>query len=228
MKIPFDVYDFFGYLASGFVLLVGMELVFGFPEVLLADLTVVQGGLILLGAYVAGHGVATPAKAFLEGVIVHRVLGEPTAHLLFPRRPRLRLLLPGYFKPLPEEIRRRLLEQLGSSTEAQDPQELFFKARFSPSVQESQAAMGRLSKFLAQYGFARNLTFTLLLVGAALLFSAYLRQNPLMLRHGVVVLIAAVLLFYRYLKFYRQYAFETLLTYLDSREEKPHGSTDQP
>lgn len=33
-KIPFDLYDFFVYLASGLLIAVGVELVFGFPQIL--------------------------------------------------------------------------------------------------------------------------------------------------------------------------------------------------
>ena len=32
-RIPFATYDFFGYLASGLLLIIGMDLALGFPRV---------------------------------------------------------------------------------------------------------------------------------------------------------------------------------------------------
>jgi hypothetical protein len=64
-KIPFDPYDFFGYLASGLLVLVAMQLVLGFPQVLGRELRFLDSALLLLTVYVAGQIVATPAKAIL-------------------------------------------------------------------------------------------------------------------------------------------------------------------
>jgi hypothetical protein len=33
-RVPFATYDFFGYLASGLLVIIGMELTLGFPRVL--------------------------------------------------------------------------------------------------------------------------------------------------------------------------------------------------
>ena len=41
-KAPFGLYDFFGYLASGLLIVVGMELVFGFPQILGRNLTIIE------------------------------------------------------------------------------------------------------------------------------------------------------------------------------------------
>ena len=32
-EFPFDPYDFFGYLASGYIIIVGLEILFGVPHI---------------------------------------------------------------------------------------------------------------------------------------------------------------------------------------------------
>jgi len=73
--------------------------------------------------------------------------------------------------------------------------------------------MTRLDSFINKYGFARNLAFTSLLVGAALLVKSSMRSNPDLVRYGWTALVVGVLLFYRYLKFFRQYSYELFNTY---------------
>ncbi len=52
-KIPFGLYDFLGYLASGLLIVVGMELVLGFPPILARSLTAVETAVLILSVYVA-------------------------------------------------------------------------------------------------------------------------------------------------------------------------------
>lgn len=225
IKIPFDLYDVFGYLASGFVLLVGMEQMMGFPAIVHAEPTAIQSLLLLLAAYIAGHSVATPARALFESVVVDRILGAPAENLIHPQRRWLRLVFPGYYSPLPNPARHQILSRASLSDQATDAQTVFLRARFSSAVQESAPTMERLSKFLAQYGFARNLTFTLLVISIPLLFLGTIQHNLPLFRNGVLGLLIAALMFYRYLKFYRQYAYETFLTYYTL---EPHYEREQP
>jgi hypothetical protein len=107
-KVPFDVYDFFGYLASGLVILLGMEMVLGFPHVLGHDLTVVDTAALILGAYVAGQCVAAPAKLVLEDGLVDKVLKRPSVNLFRDARPSVRrVLAPGYYQRLFEDRRKK-------------------------------------------------------------------------------------------------------------------------
>jgi hypothetical protein len=75
--------------------------------------------------------------------------------------------------------------------------------------------MGRLDNFLAKYGFARNLGFTTLLVGAVMLIDAFFTNNPNteLTEYGVTALAAGLFLVNRYLKFFRQYSYEMFNTY---------------
>jgi hypothetical protein len=108
-RLPFDPYDFFGDLASGLVLLVGMDLVLGFPRVLGADLKPLQTFMLVLAAYVAGQINATPAKALLEDCLVARFLGRPARNLLRLQKPvPVGWIFPGFYAALPAHIRTRV------------------------------------------------------------------------------------------------------------------------
>jgi hypothetical protein len=94
-KIPFDPYDFFGYLAAGLLLMVGMDVLFGFPHVIGADLKLVEGVIVILMAYIAGQFVAGPSRLLLETFIVGKLLKRPSVNLLRKKRPWVRWLLEG-------------------------------------------------------------------------------------------------------------------------------------
>ena len=215
-KIPFGLYDFFGYLASGLLIVVGMELVFGFPPILGRDLTVIETAILILGVYVAGQLVATLAKLVLEDGLVGKVLKRPSVNLLGEKRPRIgRLLAPGYYQELPEQRRKKILDRAGKEGVTGTGEDLFLHVRYSTDIREDQAVMDRLNKFLASYGFARNLGFTSLVVGTAILVKPLFVENPdpEQVKYGIVALIAGVLLVYRYLKFFRQYSYEMFNAY---------------
>src|SRR5215510_13241418 len=73
-RIPLNPYDFFRYLASGLLVVVGMDMVFGFPSVIGTDFKAIESAVLLLVVYVVGHTIATPAKALLEDLVVARLL----------------------------------------------------------------------------------------------------------------------------------------------------------
>ena len=76
--------------------------------------------------------------------------------------------------------------------------------------------MTKLTSFLNKYGFARNLAFTSISVGIALLVRQRLSNgsaDPQLARYGWTAIVVGVLLFYRYLKFFRQYSYEMFNTY---------------
>jgi hypothetical protein len=215
-KIPFGLYDFFGYLASGLLIVVGMELVFGFPPILGRDLTVIETAILILGGYVAGQAVATPAKLILEDGLVDKLLRRPSVNLFREKRPRIgRFLFPGYFQQLPEQTRKKILDRAGNEGVTGTGEDLFLLVRYSADIRDNQAIMDRLSRFLANYGFARNLSFTSLIVGIAILARPLVVEHPdpEQVKYGIVALVAGVLLVYRYLKFFRQYSYEMFNAY---------------
>jgi len=215
-KIPFNPYDFFGYLASGFVLAVGMDAVFGFPKILGREPGVIESIALLIAVYVGGQLVATPAKALLEDGLVEKILKRPSVNLFREQKPRIRgLMFPGFYAPLPSETRKRILNKakaVGINTTGED---LFLHVRFEPATLENAKLMERLSSFLNLYGFNRNLSFVAMLVGVGLLVAArYLPgQDAATWKYGLSLVVAGILLLYRYLKFFRQYSYELFNTY---------------
>src|SRR5437867_528266 len=92
--------------------MVGMDVLFGFPHVIGADLKLVEGGVVLLMAYVAGQLIAGPSKLLLETFLVGKILKRPSVNLLRTKRPWVRwLLFPGYFEPLPTPTIDRVLDK---------------------------------------------------------------------------------------------------------------------
>ena len=215
-RFPFDPYDFFGYLASGLLIIAGMDIVLGFPTVLGQDLQAVDTALLVLAIYIAGQLVATPAKAVLEDGIVDKLLGRPSMNLLCKTKPAPRFLFPGFFTTLPEPISERILAQAEKEGIRGGGEALFLHIRFHPQILANEKLMAKLKTFLNKYGFARNLAFTSIVVGVAVLVKYRVSSDtidPQLARYGWTALVAGVLLFYRYLKFFRQYSYEMFNTY---------------
>ena len=81
-KIPFSVYDFFGYLSAGFLTIIALEYAFGSADVLHTEHTVAFGFVIVVVAYMVGHIVAHLSSVILENWIVRKALKSPEHHLL--------------------------------------------------------------------------------------------------------------------------------------------------
>jgi hypothetical protein len=215
-KLPFDPYDFFGYIASGLLVLVGLQLVLGFPVVLGRDFKPVDLALLVLAVYVAGQAVAGLAKAILEDLIVGRLLQKPSINLFRTSRPWVRwVVLPGFYTPFPPEIqasiRAKMAQDHGSFPA--DGEARFQQVRFSATVLNNERLIKKLDSFRDKYGFNRNVSFTSFLVGAALLVKTHIAWDQDLFRYGWLALIVGLLLFYRYLKFFRQYSYEMFNVY---------------
>jgi hypothetical protein len=223
MNIPFSPYDFFGYLAAGFLILIGMEFTLGFPPVLGRNLTIVESAALLMAMYVIGQLVATPAKAVLEDILLGRILGRPNVNLFLDRKPRiLGLIFPGFFTPLPMQTRQKCLAKAESEGVKGTGEDLFLHVRYSPAVLQDAKLMDRLSSFLNLYGFNRNLCFTAIVVGMAIVVAAAWTpsRQAEFIRYGTTLIATGMLLLYRYLKFLRQYSYELFNTY--TRAEPRH------
>jgi hypothetical protein len=215
-RLPLNPYDFFGYLASGLLLIIGMDLVFGFPHVLGKELKIIESAVLVLVIYVAGQIIATPAKAVLEVFLVAKLLRRPNVVLFDEKKPKVRgLLFPGYYVVLPKQTRRKILAKAKSEGAEGTGEDLFLHVRYSPSVLNDEKLITRLNNFLNQYGFHRNLSFTALMVGTAFLIKIKVSSlsDADLMNYAIAALVAGALLFYRYLKFFRQYSYELFNTY---------------
>jgi len=211
---PFDAYDFFGYLATGLLILVGLEHIVGVPEITGKELKTLDLLVVALGAYIVGQITATPAKALLEDFLVGKLLKKPSTNLMREKRPWMWFAFPGYLSALPAPVRGRVLARASSEGEsAVDGEALFLHIRFRDYVRTDAVLIGRLDSFLNKYGFNRNLCFACLAVGLAILCTTTFDVSSQTSRYALLSVVAGVALFYRYLKFFRQYSYELFNAY---------------
>lgn len=214
--LPFTVYDFFAYLASGCVLLWFVTYAF--------DLRFVgasQSTLLLLqwivAAYVAGHAVAHLSSAVIEATVVRRWLGRSEATLFCETTGRARRWFPGFFTPLPRSVCDRVLARAAAAKITEPGEGLFYHC--FAVVKKDAVAFGRMNTFLNLYGFARNISMACLL-GVVMLALGGLRpflhgEAPSYGKQLLILpsLLLALIMFYRYLKFFRHYSLEMYVTF---------------
>jgi hypothetical protein len=224
-ELPFDPYDFFGYLASGLVFIVTAQLTVGFPKVIGAELKPFDMAVTILATYVAGQIIAGPSKLFYEDILVHKVLGSPTRNLLREHgHPRFRKVFHGFYKPLPAVIRTKIhgkIEAMG--VDAADSEGIFLSIRYAPEVISSEQLIGKIDSFRNMYGFNRNVSFSLIASGLCLALTGIVEGNRTLIHFSIPALISGALLLYRFLKFYRQYSYELFNSYAVMAEKGSPG-----
>jgi hypothetical protein len=220
-RIPFGVYDFFGYLASGFLVLAALDLVFTGGSVLKSDMQLLPGLFWLVVAYVTGHIVANTSSFVLERALVQRVLGRPHQVLFeVPARRNWSRLFPGYYEALPQETRERVLKKANERAGITQPGPGLFFHCFA-FVRGDEDARGRLDSFLSLYGFSRNVAtaaaIAVLVLAADFISmeSVEVALHSVEFRWAVAAAVAAVGLLYRYLKFFRLYSVEVFIRYAE-------------
>jgi hypothetical protein len=217
-KLPFTVYDFFACLSAGLVALAGLGAAFAGSERWQETPSTVVALVLLVLIYGAGHIVANLSGHFYEGIAVRRWLEAPSVNLMVQDRPSdwKAKLFPRYFRPLPDGVRARVVERATRSGIVDTREDLFLVA--FAAVKNDPQTYARLSTFLNLYGFCRNVSLAALFASACLLVGIALGTahtgtliSPGWWAAGSFLL--ALGLFYRYLKFFRQYAAEVFLTY---------------
>jgi hypothetical protein len=212
--LPFSVYDFFGYLAAGMVVLVGLQFLGGAPPVLGREHSAMDTIALVLAIYIVGQVVAGIAKPVLEDFLVRRLLGPPSFVLVSARRSGVMpAIFRGYFTPLPERVRKRLVARASDEGAPSSGEALFLHIRFHGELRNDPALMKRLDAFLSQYGFARNVALALTVIGLSALVEARFVHRANLPFYGTMSLLLGVGMFYRYLKFFRQYSYELFNCY---------------
>lgn len=218
-RLPFSVYDFFGYLSAGFLTMVAISCAFVGEGPLQDDPNFTVAVLLVVLAYISGQVMATLAGLWLEGLLVGKAIMRPTDHLFgFYNEGTRECLFPAYCTALPEMTQKRVrarARELGIP--AGDRKALFYHCH--ARVKKEPVPQERLATFLNLYGFCRNCSLALLL-GAVALIAGSLHGSA---ETGIVspgwwagaALACALVLFYRYLKFFRHYALEVFTSYAE-------------
>lgn len=219
-KIPFTTYDFWAYLSAGFLLLFVTDQVAGTGLFARDSWTTVQGVVAVASAYAVGQLVASVSSLVFERFLVEKILGYPRNVVFgYSKAPSwLRACIPGYFKSLPDESKRRALEK-AKAEGLTGPGEAMFWAAYR-SARADSAVMGRLDNFLNLYGFCRN-TALVAFVDAALLYWSY-RCNGGPEAHlywSWAATAVGIGMTFRYLKFFRHYTVEVFTSYAHSKDE---------
>jgi hypothetical protein len=225
-SIPFSVYDFFGYLASGFLFIFAAIYVGTKKSIFCYDLNFVASVFVILVVYTIGHILAIPAKLFYERLVVERWL-KPPAEILFRKNSPttfLEKLFTEYYDSYPGEVIDKIETKAVNDGVWSDKKALFHYAY--SKVRQNTALLSRQDVFLSLYGFCRNLSFTLLLVLLFIFFGGWHRGFLLNLIVCYASILASLGLFYRYLKFFRQYSYELFLSYLEL-SPAPKGSNQE-
>lgn len=235
MNLPISVYDFFGYLASGFLLLAAVE--FGFDGNWLVEREWKPGviALYVTLAYVIGHIVASLASHFLEQNLSRKYLG-PSEELLLGKEPKARAvckwLFWSFFKPLSLKTQERILEAAKAEGLTEVNRALYDHA-FEIAKQD-KTTFDRMNSFLNLYGFCRNISFALLLASLVIaasgvwyaVFIDLKTSDAKKISVGVLCIGGAFMMLYRYLKFYRLYTIEVLRAYPDLKKKNDDKKKD--
>jgi hypothetical protein len=230
--LRFSDYDIFAYLASGFTALAGWDLVFSTRYVIGAQWSVSTGAITIVTAYVIGQILASPAAWLIERQLVRRSLGRPTE--LLTRTESLRgwrklashSVLAEYYRPLDDSLTSHLRTFM--TTEGISSGEGLFWRAFS-LAKRSPESMARLDTFLRLYGFCRNIAFVAILIGMGLITKLILhwqsagwnKATDLLAVYFGISLFVAIGMLHRYLKFYRLFGVEVLVTLFNSLKQEP-------
>lgn len=222
MRVPFSAYDFFGYLASGVLLVSAIDLAFGASLISSTDISPIKLIQLSFIAYVLGHGIAHLSSWLIEHNFVRKVLTSPTK-VLFQKstKSRWNYIFPGYFTPLPKGTQQRILEKSIKQANIREPGEaLFFHCR--SVVMKSEFTRDRLATFLQLYGFCRNTSLAAFLSSFTILLSLLKETEPLTKSISIETvyssmgIVFGIILIFRYLKFYRHYSIEVFTTYAET------------
>ncbi len=216
-KIPFTVYDIFGYLSSGFLLIMGISYAkYGTLEQP-HDSNILSWVLLIIIVYIVGHILASMSKWIFELIIVNKALRPPYINLLKKNSVKnwKKIFFPEYFVAFPA----RIIEDITMIADGRTDKALYDYAY--SKAKSNKEMLERIEIFLRLLGFCRNISFTLFILGiiffVGLIFSCLFGSILLI----VISFLGSIFMFMRYLKFLRHHSSELFLSVLElSNKEK--------
>jgi len=215
-KTPFSVYDFFAYLASGAMIVVSVDYLFGEQFVLRPTLSPQVYLLLVIASYIVGQVISHLSAVVLEQWMVKRVLGGSTGVLLageHGRSPWARLF-PQYFHGLKAATAARVMAQAERRGCKLTGDELYDHC-YAVVTEASERAASRLDYLKSQYGFARNIAFAFFCSAVMIGYEDVAGPRRVSMRWAAAGIAISICMLYRYLKFYREYASELLKRYAE-------------
>ena len=218
-------YELFAYVASGFWALAISDLLIEPQFIFRIDWTISETALMFMASYIVGHILASPAHAVIERGLVHKILLPPSITLLGKdtrlerRKPLGAKLFRGYYRPLEDDIWKRILRRSREESGEEKSGEALFWQAYSVAKNDANVA-ARIGAFLKLYGFCRNMTFINLCGFLLFLVSTTIRSinndSFALIDHPIwagLSLIVSLGMMIRFLKFYRLYSVEIFVAY---------------
>lgn len=210
-SFPFTDYDFWGYLAAGFLVLFAVDFSVGTNVLQRPTWTVVETIVAVSVAYVAGHLVAGLSSAVFEQRLL-LILGRPSEVLTGVKQGPAwaRFVYPAYFVPLPAGTVAALRAKATAAGHGE------FGSLFTHAhrvAQKNGKAAERMATFLNQYGFCRNVSFAALIAAIAFAVSAAHAAKDDAWLWAASSVFVCVGMFARYLKFHRLFTVEVFNSY---------------
>lgn len=228
-KLPFSIYDFFGYLTAGFVVLASLDYAFHDGAAMAGKPPIQLALLAVLGAYTAGQIVAHLAGGLLERGALK--LRQPPEEALFRDKgsdaDRFFLTKAAY-RPLETATRTRVLQRARAAGFPFKPQasdaSLGSKALWKHCfvrVRGDAPTASRLATFSLLADFSRNVAVAALIAASVIVVGLVAGTTD----HGrgwwaLASLAVAAGLWQRYLRFRRLFHAEAYIAYA----ELPHSS----
>jgi len=220
---PLTNYEFYAFVSAGMLLIAAID--YCIADAILinrAEWSVVEVVFWTIVSYLVGHICASASSIILEQFVTRHLLRSPTEIIAGLAKRRWVDHVVSFlsaarreYSPLPEPLRRRLLNRVSAAVEHPVPDlsaETVFETSFSVARSNPDTA-GRLDQFLNSYGLCRNVSFVSF-IGVALLARRY-SMNPT--DHDLILLIAAIVMAFgmygRFFKYFSAYTREVLRTY---------------
>jgi hypothetical protein len=222
-NLPLTVYEFLVYIGTGALLLAITSLAWGYAWIPAGAVAIPTAALWIISAYVTGHVVAHLSGYLIEDQLVRRWFDPVAAPALWRDAVATgwERCFPSFFRPLPTETRQRVTAEATRRNACTTGRALFLHC--FATVKKDAVAFGRMTAFINQYGFCRSVSLIGLLAAVLLATRPLVTTVPLAPNYTGVnaaaiigSLVVAIIMFYRYLKFYRLYSHEVFTTYAEA------------
>ncbi|MCG8431768.1 MAG: hypothetical protein MJA29_11420 [Candidatus Omnitrophica bacterium] len=220
--VPFNLYDYLGYLMTGFVTIIFIY------SLGIAEITKLKNSLesvlqheyiltvlLMIACYIVGQIVSLFGKCIFVNIIIKKWLNYPSRNFfrMFSDNEKFRNFKPvrwfhfrEYKRPYPEEFANKIKEYYEQETGRRFDESEAFLFCFHYVKEYCPATHARLLIFLSLYDFSRNLSVIFLMMGAVYFLSCRMMW-------GAGCWMFAYLLFFRYLQFFRIFSNEVFRSF---------------